>query len=123
MRTILRIISVLMLILGILLLGITAMDIGVILQAGGPQVLTGALIGLTVVLVALNGLFEVVGGILGLRAAKRPGGSTAAVVFGVLALASGVFSLVTDFSTPNLCACILPALYLICAIGIRASRH
>ena len=123
MRTILRIISVLMLILGFLLLGITAMDIGVILQAGGPQVLTGALIGLTVVLVALNGLFEVVGGILGLRAAKRPGGSTAAVVFGVLALASGVFSLATDFSTPNLCACILPALYLICAIGIRASRH
>ena len=66
-----------------------------------------------------NGLLEFVGGALGLRAAKNPAKSLDAVIFGFVALAVGVCSLVLDFSVQNICACIIPLLYFVCALEVH----
>ena len=122
MKIIMRIVSVLLLLLGIALLVAGAMNIGVVLEMGAPKILTDILIALAVILIIVNGVFEILGGILGLRAAGRAGGSTAAVVFGVLSLAISVVSVVIKYSVSALCACILPLIYLLCAFALRLSR-
>ena len=117
MKTLLRVISALMLVLGVILLISGVMYIGLILEMGVPALLTDFLVGAVVLVIILNGIVEILGGILGFRAAGRQGGSIAAVVFGVFALGAGVFvAIFTDLSPASLCACILPVLYLICTI-------
>lgn len=112
MKTVLRIISVLMLLTGIVSLAAGGINIGVIYEGfGGTAV---------VVLLIIGGLTDLICGLLGLRAAKRHGGSTAAVVFGVIAVIPGGVSLALDFSMQRLLGIIIPALYLICCIIMKS---
>lgn len=113
MKTVLRIISVLMLLTGIVSLAAGGINIGVIYEGfGGTAVV--------VVLLIIGGLTDLICGLLGLRAAKRHGGSTAAVVFGVIAVIPGGVSLALDFSMQRLLGIIIPALYLICCIIMKS---
>ena len=83
------------------------------------DVLTGAM----VVVLGIGGVMDLLGGFLGLRAAKDPSKSTAALVFGILAAIPGAISLVMETSTENICGLIIPGLYLVCVIAIRGSRE
>ena len=124
MKTVLRIISVLMLLSGIVSLAAGGINIGVIYEGlGGTAVGNGiaaALSAAVVVLLIIGGLTDLICGLLGLRAAKRHGGSTAAVVFGVIAVIPGGVSLALDFSMQRLLGIIIPALYLICCIIMKS---
>ena len=70
----------------------------------------------------VTGLLDVIGGLLGLKAAKHPAQATGAVIFGLLALIAGIASVVMQFSVQNLCACVLPLIYFVCAIAVKSSR-
>lgn len=83
------------------------------------DVLTGAMI----VVLGISGVMDLLGGFLGLRAAKDPGKTTAALVFGILAVIPGAISLIMETSTENICGLIIPVLYLVCVIAIRGSRE
>ena len=118
MKTVLRIISVLMLLTGIVSLAAGGINIGVIYEGFGG--IAAALSAVVVVLLIIGGLTDLICGLLGLRAAKRHGGSTAAVVFGVIAVIPGGVSLALDFSMQRLLGIIIPALYLICCIIMKS---
>ena len=79
-----------------------------------------ALAVLAVVVFVAGGLLEVIGGLLGLRAAKDPARSMGAIVFGLLALIAAVASAALAFNVTNLCACIIPLVYFICALAVRS---
>ena len=115
----LRILSVLMLILGGITLVVGIMNVLLLRETNGGAV-AGALIGLTVILFIAGGLLDVIGGLLGLRAAKNPAKATGAVVFGLLALLAGGASVAMDFSVQNICACVVPLLYFICALCVKS---
>ena len=107
----LKFLSVLMLILGIITLVVGVMDV-VLLQSTGGGVMADALTALAVIVF-------VAGGLLGLRASNHPAKATGAIVFGLLALAAAVASAVMDSSIQNICACVVPLLYFICAISVK----
>ena len=44
------------------------------------------------------------------------------IAFGLLALIAGIASVVMQFSVQNLCACVLPLIYFVCAIAVKSSR-
>lgn len=124
MKTLLRIISVLMLIVGVISLAVGGMNIGFFYESFSGtdfgDAVAAVLSGVVVILLMVGGLMDLICGLLGLRAAKRPGGSTAAIVFGVLAVIPGVVNLVIDFSTQHILGIIVPALYLICCIVMKS---
>ena len=37
-------------------------------------------------------------------------------------LSAGIASVVMQFSVQNLCACVLPLIYFVCAIAVKSSR-
>ena len=113
-----RILSVIELILGAAALVLGTLNILAFQRAGLPEALTIAFAVVMAVLLMVGGVMNVLCGLLGLRAASHP--ERAAIVFGVLALLPGAVRLFLDMSTQNLLGCILPALYLICAIGLKA---
>ena len=125
MKTLLRVISVLMLILGVISLVVGGMDIGIFYEGFSGtsfgDAVAAVLSGVVVVLLMAGGLMDLICGLLGLRAAKRPGGSTAAIVFGVLAIIPGVVTLIIDISVHHALGLIMPALYLICVIVMKSS--
>lgn len=111
----LTIVSVLMLIFGIFTL-VTGLMSSALLSAGSDgSTEAKAVIGLAFILLVL-------GGLLGLKAAKHPAQATGAVIFGLLALIAGIASVVMQFSVQNLCACVLPLIYFVCAIAVKSSR-
>lgn len=120
MKTLMRILSVIELILGAAALVLGTLNILAFQRAGLPEALTIAFAVVMAVLLMVGGVMNVLCGLLGLRAASYPERATAAIVFGVLALLPGAVRLFLDMSTQNLLGCILPALYLICAIGLKA---
>ena len=95
----LKIVSVLMLILGILTVVTGVLNIG-LLQNAGSGMLVDTLIGLTVILLVAGGLLDVISGLLALLAA----GASAAMEPGV----------------QSICACVVPALYFICAVSVKS---
>ena len=119
MKTGLKILSVLMLVLGIITLVVGVMDV-VLLQNSGGGVMADALAALAIIAFVLGGLLDVIGGLLGLRAAKRPAKATGAVVFGLLALAAAAASAAMAFNVQNICACVVPLLYFLCAISVKS---
>ena len=125
MKTILRVISVLMLLTGIVSLTAGGINIGVIYEAfGGTEIgggIAAVLSAAVIILLIVGGLTDLICGLLGLRAAKRHGGSTAAVVFGVIAVIPGGVSLALGVSTQRLLGMLIPALYLICCIMMKFS--
>lgn len=112
--------SILMLILGVATLAIGVMDMMVL--SGGDSTEVKALMGLAFILLVLGGLADVIGGLLGLRAVKRARKSTGAVLFGLLALAVGIASVAMEQSVQNICACVIPLVYFICAVSVKAGR-
>ena len=44
------------------------------------------------------------------------------MIFGLLAFIAGIASVVMQFSVQNLCACVLPLIYFVCAIAVKSSR-
>ena len=121
MKGILTIVSILMLILGAVTLGVGLLDVGVLMASDGG-VVAEALAVLAVVVFVVGGLLDIIGGLLGLRAA-RTGRAGAAILFGFLGLAAGVVSVVLQFNVTNVCACVIPLLYFICAIAVRSSSR
>ena len=113
----LKLLSVLMIVLGLLTLAVGIMTTGVFVLSGETTAEVKSLIALTLIFSVANSLLEFVGGALGLRAAKNPAKSLDAVIFGFVAL--GVCSLVLDFSVKNICACIIPLLYFVCALEVH----
>ena len=113
--------SILMLILGVATLAIGVMDM-MVLSGGGDSTEVKALMGLAFILLVLGGLMDVIGGLLGLRAVKRARKSTGAVLFGLLALAVGIASVAMEQSVQNICACVIPLVYFICAVSVKAGR-
>ena len=98
MKTLMRIVSVLTLIAGVISLVAGGMNTGVFC-AGFGETLAAILTAVVVLLLMPGVLMDVICGLLGLRAAKRPGGSTAAIVFGVLI--GGAFSGIVTSLTEN----------------------
>ena len=115
----LKFLSVLMLILGIVTLVVGVMDV-VLLQSTGGGVMADALTALAVIVFVAGGLLDVIGGLLGLRASNHPAKAAGAIVFGLLALAAAVASAAMDLSVQNICACVVPLLYFICAISVKS---
>ena len=116
-----RIVSVLTLIAGVISLVAGGMNTGVF-YAGFGETLAAILTAVVVLLLMVGGLMDLICGLLGLRAAKRPGGSTAAVVFGVLAVIPGAAALIIDFNVQRALGLAIPALYLICVIAMKAAK-
>ena len=119
MKKLLSVVSILMLILGLFTLVTGILDVSLLLGSGGGAV-AEALAGLAVAVFVVGGLLDVIGGLLGLRAAKDPARSMGAIVFGLLALAAAVASAALAFNVTNLCACIIPLVYFICALAVRS---
>ena len=119
MKKILSFISILMVILGVITLVTGIMDVGLLLGSDGGAV-AEALAVLAVVGFVAGGLLDVIGGLLGLRAAKDPARSMGAIVFGLLALIAAVVSAVMAVSAATICACIIPLVYFICALAVRS---
>ena len=115
----LKLFSVLMILMGLLTLALGIMTTGFTTLGVGTSEEVKSLLMLTLIFGVANGLLEFVGGALGLRAAKDPTKGLDAVVFGFVSLTVGVASLVLDFSVQNICACILPLLYFICAMEVH----
>lgn len=110
-----------MIISGLLTLVVGIMMTGLFVASGDNSQEAHALIFLAFIFGIANGLLQFVGGALGMRAAKRPEKASDAVVFGFVALVSGVCSVVLAFNVQNVCACVLPLLYFIFALQVRQS--
>ena len=117
MKKVLKVISVLMLILGVITLVVGIMDVALLQGAGGA--VAGALTVLAAIVFVAGGLLDVIGGLLGLRAAKNPAKATGAIVFGLPALLAGIASVVLACNVQNICACVLPLLYFLCALSMK----
>ena len=115
----LKIVSVLMLILGIVTLATGTFNIALLKAAMGGA-MGDALIALVIILLMAGGLLDVIGGLLGLRAAKDPAKATGAVVFGVLSVIAGVASVVMEQSVQNICGCVIPVVYSLCALSVKS---
>ena len=114
-----RIVSVLTLIAGVISLVAGGMNTGVF-YAGFGETLAAILTAVVVLLLMPGVLMDVICGLLGLHAAKRPGGSTAAIVFGVI---PGAVNIAVSPSLQHVLGIVLPALYLICAIALKARKQ
>lgn len=119
MKTLMRIVSVLTLIAGVISLVAGGMNTGVF-YAGFGETLAAILTAVVVLLLMPGVLMDVICGLLGLRAAKRPGGSAAAIVFGVI---PGAVNIAISPSLQHVLGIVLPALYLICAIALKARKQ
>lgn len=113
MKTGLKILSVLMIIIGVLALFIGLPIVVLMLGATDGSAGGNAVVVLAAAMTLASGVFEIVGGVLGFRAADRPEKAGAAFVFGVIPS--------LDFSVQSLCGSIIPLLYLICASAVRKS--
>ena len=111
--------SVLMLILGIITIAVGGMNVALLQSTGGGAV-ADALTVLSVIIFVVGGLLDVIGGLLGLRAAKRPERAGGAVAFGLLALIAGIASAAMDLNVQNICACVVPLLYFLCAVSLKS---
>ena len=111
-----------MLILGAITLAVGILDIALLNMTGSDGIVVKALVGLAFILFVLSGLLDVIGGLLGLRAANDSGKATGAIVFGLLALLAGLGTVAMEVNAQNICACVLPAIYFICAIAVKGSR-
>ena len=110
-----------MLAIGIFTLVTGLLDVGLLLGSGGGAV-AEALAGLAVVMFVVGGLLDIIGGLLGLRAA-RTGRAGAATVFGLLGLVAGAIPVVLGFRVANLCPCVIPLIYFLCAIAARSGSR
>lgn len=122
MRKGLKVVSMLMLILGIVTVAVGVLSAGLLSNSGDGGTEVKALIGLTVILAVVGGVLDIIGGWLGLRAAKRSYKATGAIVFGFLALAAGIASVVLEVNVQNICACVIPLVYFVCAVGVKTKR-
>ena len=115
-------VSILMVLLGGFTLATGLVDIGLLSSTGSDGIEVKALMGLAFILFVLSGLLDIIGGLLGLRAAKNPAKAGGAILFGLLALAASAGSAALEPSVQNICACVVPLIYFVCAIGVKASR-
>ena len=117
MKTGLKILSVLMIIIGVLALFIGLPIVVLMLGATDGSAGGNAVVVLAAAMTLASGVFEIVGGVLGFRAADRPEKAGTAFVFGVIAL----YSMISNSASGSLCGSIVPLLYLICASAARKS--
>lgn len=121
MKKILSLVSVVMLVLGAFTLATGVADVILLLGSDGGAV-AEALAVLAIVVFVVGGLLDVIGGLLGLRAA-RSGRAGGAIVFGLLALIAGVAAVVLEVNAQNICACVIPLVYFVCAIAARSGSR
>ena len=118
MKTALKIVSVLQLICGILLLVLGVLTTGMFAAADAE-----ALAALSIVLLVIVGVADTVSAVLGLRAAKDAAKAMPAVVVGAIALIGSVINLISMFNGQALAACIIPAIYFFCALGLKKNAR
>ena len=119
MKKALSLVSILMLILGAVTLAVGVMNVS-LLSSADSGVMTNTLIGLTVVLFILGGALDLIGGLLGLRAAKHSYKAGGAIIFGLLALIAAAASVVLDPTVQSICGCVVPLVYFICALAVKS---
>ena len=133
MKTGLKVVSMLELIIGIviLLFGLinivlfaagdgAGVSVAVLFVAGdGAGDSVAGLLMLSLFLLILNGIFDIICGILGLRAANHPSKAAPAVIFGGIALILAVISLIRNVSIAEAVSCIIPVLYFIFALNVK----
>ena len=121
MKKLLAVVSVLMLLTGGFTLITGLVDVG-FLASTGDSVFAEGLMVLSVVFFVAAGALDVLGGLLGLRAARNPAHSTGALVFGLLALAASAVPLALELTARSAFTCAVPLVYLLCAAVHRFRR-
>ena len=111
MKTALKVVSILQIICGVLVAIIGLAATGLFAASEVPGSSFFVVLGL---LPVISGAVGIVCGALGMRAANHPEKATPAVV-----VVFAVLSLVLQFSMQNLAGCVIPVIYLVCALGMK----
>ena len=118
MKKILVLVSVLILLLGIISLIVGGTNIAAISMLDNT-IIANFLIGLTMVILIISGIFNTIAGILGIRAAKNPNKSTAALVLAILSLIISIIDILVQQNIESILGSIIPIIYFICILYIR----
>lgn len=110
-KTVLKVISVLLIISGI----ITTV-IGAGLAAGLHE---NAALTVLVIIQTVGGIFNIFAGVFGLRAAKEPSRSTPALVLGVLSFFGALAAVCMAFNLQAICGLVIPAVYFFSVLSVR----
>lgn len=116
MKTALKVVSILQIICGVLVAFIGLAATGLFAASEVPGSSFFVVLGL---LPVISGAVGIVCGALGMRAANHPEKATPAVVVGVISVVFAALSLVLQFSMQNLAGCVIPVIYLVCALGMK----
>lgn len=118
MKKLLVLVSILMLILGIISLIVGSTNIAAFTMLDNI-IVANILIGLTILVLIISGIFNTISGILGIRAAKNPNKSTVALVLAILSLISTIISILLQQNMQSILGGIIPIIYFICILYIR----
>ena len=118
MKKLLVLVSILMLILGIISLIVGGTNIAAFTMLDN-SIVANILIGITVLVLIISGIFNTIAGILGIRAAKNPNKSTAALVLAILSLITTIISILLEQNMQRILGGIIPIIYFICILYIR----
>ncbi len=123
MKTGLKVVSILQIILGALTLIVGLLATGLFAAGGAAGAasagIVAGLIGLTGVFVNPGGVLDILSGIIGLRAAKDASKATQAGVLWANAPVPAGISLIMDFSVQSLLGCVIPVLYFVFALNAK----
>lgn len=119
MKTGLKVVSILELIAGVIVLLFGLVNIVLFTAGNGAGASVAELLMFSIILLILNGIFDIISGVLGLRAANNPSKATPAVIFGGIALILAIISLIRNVSIPEAVSCIIPVLYFIFALNVK----
>ena len=119
MKTGLKVVSILELIAGVLTILLGLINIVLFAAGDGAGASVAGLLMYSIILLILNGIFDIITGILGLRAANHPSKAAPAVIFGGIALILAVISLIRNVSIAEAVSCIIPVLYFIFALNVK----
>lgn len=109
----LKIISALMIIVGILVALLAFGIIGLYFISGDNVVSAGSLIFFLLLFVSSYSVLEIIAGVLGFRAVKDAAKAQTAFIFGLVVLVLNASSLALNVSIFNVAFCVLPLLYAI----------
>ena len=109
----LKIISALMLIVGILVALLAFGIIGLYFISGDNVVSAGSLIFFLLLFVSSYSVLEIIAGVLGFRAVKDAAKAQTAFIFGLVVLVLNASSLTLNASIFSVAFCVLPLLYAI----------
>ncbi len=116
MKTALKGVSILQIICGVL---VAIIGLAVSVLSAASEMPGAGIVVILGLLPLISGVVGIVCGALGMRAANHPEKATPAVVVGVISVVFAALSLVLQFSMQNLAGCVIPVIYLVCALGMK----